>query len=79
MRNGENYRCDCCGAEVWHTDAEARKWDWFMCHLERTYHYCPSCKDGSDAHAMFAKSQAKPSNALAQADAACGVSPGAEC
>ena len=63
MRNGENYRCDCCGAEVWHTDAEARKLDWFMCHLERTYHYCPSCKDGSEAHAMFAKSRAWPSNA----------------
>jgi len=62
MRNGENYRCDCCGVEVWHADAETRKWDWFRCHLERTYHYCPSCKDGSEAHAMFAKSRAKPSN-----------------
>ena len=63
MRNGEKYRCDCCGVEVWHSDAEARKWDWFRGYLERTYHYCPSCKDGSEAHAMFAKSRAGPSNA----------------
>ena len=63
MRNGENYRCDCCGAEVRHTNAEARKWDWFKGYLQRTYHFCPSCKDGSEAMAMLTKSTAKPSNA----------------
>jgi len=68
MRNGENYRCDCCGAEVWHTDSEARKWDWFKGYLERTHHYCPSCKDGSEAAAMLAKSTAKPSNAALRGD-----------
>lgn len=62
MRNGEKYRCDCCGAEIWHADVEVRNWDWFKLYLERTYHYCASCKDGAEARAMFAKSRAKPSN-----------------
>lgn len=63
MRNGENYRCDACGAEVFHADVKTRGWDWFRCYLERTYHYCPSCKDVDEARAMFAKSRVKPSNA----------------
>ena len=63
MRNGENYRCDCCGAEGYRADSDTRKWDWFKGYLERTYHYCSSCKEGSEARAMFAKSRVKPSNA----------------
>lgn len=63
MRNGENYRCDACGAEVFHADAETRKWDWFKCYLQRTHHYCPSCKDSKEARQMLASSKIKPSNA----------------
>ena len=63
MRNGERYRCDCCGAEVWNAAQETRNWDWFRCYLERTYHYCPECKGKEEAKTMFAKSRAKPSNA----------------
>lgn len=61
MRNAENYRCDCCGAEVHNADLETRKWDWFTGSLERTYHYCPVCKNGAEAAAMFAKSKLRPS------------------
>jgi hypothetical protein len=63
MRAGENYRCDCCGAEVQSAAIEVRKWDWFKCYLPRTHHYCPSCKESAEARAMFAKSRVKPSNA----------------
>lgn len=63
MRNGERYRCDCCGAEVWTAAAETRRWDWFKGYLERTHHYCQDCKDNDEARAMLEKSRVKPSNA----------------
>jgi hypothetical protein len=62
MRKGERHRCDRCGAEAWSDAQETRNWDWFRCYLGRTYHYCPQCKAGEEARAMFAKSRIKPSN-----------------
>lgn len=61
MLDGKHYRCDCCGAEIINIAIETRQWDWFKCYLERTYHYCPSCKDGAEARAMFRKSLIEPS------------------
>jgi len=63
MLNGNNYRCDCCGAETLKIAIETQQWDWFTGYLERAYHYCSSCKDGAEARAMFRKSLTKPSSA----------------